>query len=142
MRGERIALVGINGAGKSTLIKILAGAETVTTGTYTLGHNAQPDYFAQDQYKELDQDARMIDDMGSVAPRATKTASFACSKGASCYTGGRAARAAGDGRLRRHEAAGPGGGLAHGRGADARGAGRRARPGNGTARQAARALRP
>jgi len=72
-RGERIALVGVNGAGKSTLIKILAGAEPVTAGQYTLGHNAQPDYFAQDQYKELDPDARMLDDMGTVAPRATNT---------------------------------------------------------------------
>jgi ATP-binding cassette subfamily F protein 3 len=55
------------------MIKILAGAEPVTTGEYTLGHNAQPDYFAQDQYKELDQSARMIDDLGTVAPRATNT---------------------------------------------------------------------
>ncbi len=72
-RGDRVALVGVNGAGKSTLIKILAGAEPVTGGEYTLGHNAQPDYFAQDQYKELDQSARMIDDLGTVAPRATNT---------------------------------------------------------------------
>src|SRR5450432_2978959 len=72
-RGDRVALVGVNGAGKSTLIKILAGAEAVTAGEYTLGHNAQPDYFAQDQYKELDQTARMIDDLGTVAPRATNT---------------------------------------------------------------------
>ena len=72
-RGERIALVGVNGAGKSTLIKILAGAEPVTTGVYTLGHNAQPDYFAQDQYKELDPDAQILDDMSRVAPRATNT---------------------------------------------------------------------
>ena len=50
-----------------------SGAEPVSAGQYTLGHNAQPDYFAQDQYKELDQDARMIDDMGIVAPRATNT---------------------------------------------------------------------
>ncbi|MBZ5619921.1 MAG: ABC-F family ATP-binding cassette domain-containing protein [Acidobacteriia bacterium] len=69
-RGERVALVGVNGAGKSTLIKLLAGAEPVSAGAYTLGHNAQPDYFAQDQYKELDPDARMIDDMAMVAPRA------------------------------------------------------------------------
>ena len=68
-----MALVGINGAGKSTLIKILAGTEPVTAGEYTLGHNAQPDYFAQDQYKELDQNARMLDDLGTVAPRATNT---------------------------------------------------------------------
>jgi ATP-binding cassette subfamily F protein 3 len=70
-RGDRVALVGVNGAGKSTLIKILAGAEPVSSGTYTLGHNAQPDYFAQDQYKELDQDAKMIEDLSTVAPRAT-----------------------------------------------------------------------
>jgi ATP-binding cassette subfamily F protein 3 len=72
-RGDRVALVGVNGAGKSTMIKILAGAESVTSGEYTLGHNAQPDYFAQDQYKELDQNARMIDDLATVAPRATNT---------------------------------------------------------------------
>ncbi len=72
-RGDRVALVGVNGAGKSTLIKILAGATAVTSGDYTLGHNAEPDYFAQDQYKELDPKARMIDDLGVVAPRATNT---------------------------------------------------------------------
>ena len=72
-RGDRVALVGVNGAGKSTLIKILAGTEVVTTGEYILGHNAQPDYFAQDQYKELDPAARMVDDLGTVAPRATNT---------------------------------------------------------------------
>ena len=72
-RGERVSLVGVNGAGKSTLIKILAGTEPVSAGEYTLGHNAQPDYFAQDQYKELDQSAKILDDMSSVAPRATNT---------------------------------------------------------------------
>jgi ATP-binding cassette subfamily F protein 3 len=72
-RGDRISLVGVNGAGKSTLIKILAGTEPVSAGEYTLGHNAQPDYFAQDQYKELDQSAKILDDMSSVAPRATNT---------------------------------------------------------------------
>jgi ATP-binding cassette, subfamily F, member 3 len=72
-RGDRVALVGVNGAGKSTMIKILAGAEPVTHGEYILGHNAQPDYFAQDQYKELDTDARLIDDLASVAPRAGNT---------------------------------------------------------------------
>jgi ATP-binding cassette subfamily F protein 3 len=65
--------VGVNGAGKSTLIKILAGAETVTAGEYTLGHNAAPDYFAQDQYKELEPAVRMIDDLSAVAPRASNT---------------------------------------------------------------------
>ena len=63
----------MNGAGKSTMIKLLAGTEPLTSGSYTLGHNALPDYFAQDQYKELDPNARMIDDLGDAAPRSTQT---------------------------------------------------------------------
>jgi ATP-binding cassette subfamily F protein 3 len=72
-RGDRIALVGVNGAGKSTLIKLLAGSEPLTRGEFRLGHNVQADYFAQDQYKELNPDARMIDDLGDVSPRSTQT---------------------------------------------------------------------
>jgi ATP-binding cassette subfamily F protein 3 len=72
-RGDRIALVGVNGAGKSTMIKLLAGTEPLTSGEYTLGHNAMPDYFAQDQYKELDPERRMLDDLGDAAPRSTNT---------------------------------------------------------------------
>jgi len=72
-RGDRIALVGVNGAGKSTLIKLLAGSEAPTSGTLKLGHKVEPDYFAQDQYKELDPAARVLDDIGQVAPRATQT---------------------------------------------------------------------
>src|ERR1700691_4447669 len=72
-QGDRIALVGVNGAGKSTLIKLLAGAELPTQGEFKLGHNVEADYFAQDQYKELDADARMIDDLGEASPRSTQT---------------------------------------------------------------------
>lgn len=72
-RGDRIALVGVNGAGKSTLIKLLSGTEPLTAGEYTLGHNAAPDYFAQDQYKELDVNARVLDDLSSAAPRTPQT---------------------------------------------------------------------
>src|SRR5271163_4460697 len=72
-RGDRIALVGVNGAGKSTLIKLLAGEEKTTRGEFKLGHNVEADYFAQDQYKELDADARMIDDLGNASPRSTQT---------------------------------------------------------------------
>jgi ATP-binding cassette subfamily F protein 3 len=68
-RGERIALVGVNGAGKSTMIKLLAQIEPATRGEYSLGHNVEVDYFAQDQYKELDTEARMLDDLNTVAPR-------------------------------------------------------------------------
>jgi ATP-binding cassette, subfamily F, member 3 len=72
-RGDRIALVGVNGAGKSTLIKLLANEEELTQGEYKLGHNVQADYFAQDQYKELDQDSRILDDLGKVSPQSRET---------------------------------------------------------------------
>src|SRR5579864_3381997 len=72
-RGDRIALVGVNGAGKSTLIKLLAGSEPLTAGEFRLGHNVQADYFAQDQYKELNPDARILDDLGSLSARSTET---------------------------------------------------------------------
>jgi len=72
-RGERVALVGVNGAGKSTLIKLLAGQEPLTAGEYKLGHNVEPDYFAQDQYKELDPEARILDDLGELSAASTQT---------------------------------------------------------------------
>ncbi len=72
-RGDRIALVGVNGAGKSTLIKLLAGTEPVSLGEFRLGHNVEADYFAQDQYKELNPDARMIDDLGDASPGSGQT---------------------------------------------------------------------
>jgi ATP-binding cassette subfamily F protein 3 len=72
-RGDRVALVGPNGAGKSTLIKLLAGAEPLSSGEYTLGHNVQVDYFAQDQYKELNPNATLFDDLSSISENATNT---------------------------------------------------------------------
>ncbi len=68
-RGDRVALVGVNGAGKSTLIRLLTGAEAPTAGTIRLGHNVVSEYFAQDQYKVLDPEARMLDDIGRAALR-------------------------------------------------------------------------
>jgi len=72
-RGDRIALVGVNGAGKSTLIKLLAGMEPATGGDIKLGHNVQVDYFAQDQYKALDPQSRMLDDLFEASPRSSQT---------------------------------------------------------------------
>ncbi|HZR29474.1 MAG TPA: ABC-F family ATP-binding cassette domain-containing protein [Terriglobales bacterium] len=72
-RGDRIALVGVNGAGKSTLIKLLTGSEPLSAGNYDVGHNVERDYFAQDQYKELNPEAKLIEDIFEVAPRSTQT---------------------------------------------------------------------
>ena len=66
-RGDRVALVGVNGAGKSTLIKMLTGVEAPSEGTVKLGHNVVSEYFAQDQYKVLDPEARMLDDISRAA---------------------------------------------------------------------------
>jgi ATP-binding cassette subfamily F protein 3 len=66
-RGDRVALVGVNGAGKSTLIKLLTGEEAPTGGQVKLGHNVISEYFAQDQYKVLDPEARMLDDISRAA---------------------------------------------------------------------------
>jgi ATP-binding cassette subfamily F protein 3 len=68
-RGDRVALVGVNGAGKSTLIKLLTGDEAPTAGSIHLGHNVVAEYFAQDQYKVLDPEARMLDDINRAATR-------------------------------------------------------------------------
>jgi ATP-binding cassette subfamily F protein 3 len=59
--------VGVNGVGKSTLIKLLTGEEAPTAGKVKLGHNVVSEYFAQDQYKVLNGDARMLDDISHAA---------------------------------------------------------------------------
>ena len=68
-RGDRIALVGANGAGKSTLIRLLSRQEEPTGGTIREGHNVLTDFFAQDQYKVLDPEAQMLDDIAGIAPK-------------------------------------------------------------------------
>src|SRR5277367_648660 len=68
-RGDRIALVGANGAGKSTLIRLLSHQEPPTAGIIKEGHNVLTDFFAQDQYKVLDPNAVMLDDISGAAPK-------------------------------------------------------------------------
>jgi ATP-binding cassette subfamily F protein 3 len=66
-RGDRVALVGVNGAGKSTLIRLLTGDEAPTAGQVKMGHNVVSEYFAQDQYKVLNGESRMLDDISRAA---------------------------------------------------------------------------
>jgi ATP-binding cassette subfamily F protein 3 len=73
-RGDRVALVGVNGAGKSTLIRLLTGDESPTGGQVKLGHNVVSEYFAQDQYRVLDGDARMLDDLSRAAIKVPESA--------------------------------------------------------------------
>src|SRR5580700_2279351 len=68
-RGDRIALVGANGAGKSTLIRLLSRQEEPTSGIIKEGHNVLSDFFAQDQYKVLDHNAGMLDDISASSPK-------------------------------------------------------------------------
>jgi len=67
-RGDRIGLIGPNGAGKSTLLRLLAGVEPPDSGERVLGHHVTLDFFAQDQYKVLDEGRRILDDLTAVSP--------------------------------------------------------------------------
>jgi len=48
---------------------MLAGLEPPTSGEIKLGHNVLADYFAQDQYKVLDPNAKMLDDIAGIATK-------------------------------------------------------------------------
>jgi ATP-binding cassette subfamily F protein 3 len=54
-------------------VRLLSGEDKPTSGLLKLGHNVIADYFAQDQYKVLDPEARMFDDISRTAPKVPET---------------------------------------------------------------------
>ena len=67
-RGDRIAVVGKNGAGKSSLLRCIAGVQTPTSGTVSLGPNVGLGYFAQ-EHEQIDLDARSLDNVDDMVLR-------------------------------------------------------------------------
>ncbi len=65
-RGDRAAIVAPNGVGKTTLLKILAGVQPATTGSYHWGHAVEIGYFAQQQKEILPEAMNIFDYMVSL----------------------------------------------------------------------------
>lgn len=65
-RGDRAAIVAPNGVGKTTLLKILAGVQPATEGSYHWGHAVEIGYFAQQQKEILPEAMNIFDYMCSL----------------------------------------------------------------------------
>lgn len=61
-RGDRAVVVGRNGAGKSSLLRCIAGVQTPTRGSVSLGHNVRIGYFAQ-EHEQVDLEASALDNV-------------------------------------------------------------------------------
>lgn len=72
-RGDRIALLGQNGQGKTTLAKILAGEIKEYSGEWTLGHNVNIGYFAQNQEEVLNPEKTVLQEAEDAATEETRT---------------------------------------------------------------------
>jgi ATP-binding cassette subfamily F protein 3 len=72
-RGEKLALVGPNGAGKSTLLRILAGEETIQSGTRRLDEKALLAVFAQHTTDRLDLEHTLLEEVSECAPLEEQT---------------------------------------------------------------------
>ena len=71
-RGDRIALLGQNGQGKTTLAKILSGVITDYTGSWSLGHNVNIGYFAQNQEEVLDPNKTVLQEAEDATTEETR----------------------------------------------------------------------
>ena len=72
-RGDRIALLGQNGQGKTTLAKILAGEIKDYSGDWTLGHNVNIGYFAQNQEEVLSPEKTVLQEAEDAANEDART---------------------------------------------------------------------
>jgi ATP-binding cassette subfamily F protein 3 len=72
-RGEKVALVGPNGAGKSTLLRILAGEESIQSGSRRLDENALPAVFAQHTTDRLNLEHTLLEEVSECAPLEEQT---------------------------------------------------------------------
>jgi ATP-binding cassette subfamily F protein 3 len=66
-RGDRIAFMGANGAGKSTLLKMLAGVESISSGTRQVGSQIIIGYYAQYQWEQLHSEWTILEEASSIA---------------------------------------------------------------------------
>lgn len=71
-RGQKIALLGQNGQGKTTLAKILAGEIKDYMGSWTLGHNVNIGYFAQNQEEVLNPNKTVLEEAEDAATEETR----------------------------------------------------------------------
>jgi ATPase subunit of ABC transporter with duplicated ATPase domains len=70
-RRERWCVMGVNGAGKSTLLRLVAGATSADSGSWSLGASVKLGYFAQHAMDILSPDATVIATLEASFPRAS-----------------------------------------------------------------------
>lgn len=63
-QGDKVALVATNGKGKSTLIKMIAGIESLDTGTVSINNSIKVSYLPQEP--KVDNSKTLIDEVFSV----------------------------------------------------------------------------
>ncbi len=66
-RGERLLVLGLNGAGKTSLLRILSGETDANLGNFTLGHQVNLGYYAQ-EHDNLDTGATLLDNIRTAVP--------------------------------------------------------------------------
>ena len=72
-RGDRVAFVGQNGQGKTTLAKIIIKQLDRSGGEFTLGHNVQIGYYAQNQSDTLHPKLTLLETMEQASPPEMRT---------------------------------------------------------------------